>query len=420
LKVELARLLMLLLHQDEADAILYKLLDSAPQNIEARAMLVQSLLATNRVPQAIAFLRSVTAVPSPNPGEGLALANLYLRTNAPDQALETLDRLDAGGRATEQTLLTRASALVAIHHADDARDAYRRALALAPTNPTAVRELIRLDIAANDWNDARTVIRNALRLLPTDPSLLRLRVRIDFLSGGEAAAKATIARLQSDATSRGGAAALYADLDFDAGHYRQAADAYVILAKQTSNGHYIVGAFEAFNAAKQPDLAKSTLRDWLAQHPDDLEVLRVSINLELTNLRYDVAKPLLERALLIAPSDAVTLNNLAFIYDEQHDPRAQSMARRAFQVQPSPQSADTLGWIMVKQGAANQALPLLSYAARAMKSTGVVQLHFATALRDTGDRAQAIAVLSPLATLQPGFAELSVAQKMLHELQAVN
>ena len=45
------------------------------------------------------------------------------------------------------------------------------------------------------------------------------------------------------------------------------------------------------------------------------------------------------------------MNNLAWVYQQQgNDAKAQALARQAYVLSPSPQTADTLGWILTTSG----------------------------------------------------------------------
>lgn len=58
-----------------------------------------------------------------------------------------------------------------------------------------------------------------------------------------------------------------------------------------------------------------------------------------------------EIVLARAPKNAAALNNLAVLYQQEHDPRAAAIAEKAYQLNPDdPLVADTLGWVLVDSG----------------------------------------------------------------------
>jgi predicted Zn-dependent protease len=278
--------------------------------------------------------------------------------------------------------------------------------------------LVGLESEAKDWDAARATLKDALKIRPDDPEMLRLLVGIDLAASGEPAAFATIARLQADPVTREAARTLVADLNVYTKHYLQAAEAYLAMAKATPSTALVMSAANAYMAGNQPALARGVLNDWLAAHPNDIDTLRALATLEIGSRHLEAAVPLLEKALGQLPSDPVALNNLAWAYQELGDKRALAMGRRAFLLQPSPQSADTLGWILLKQGDARDAMPLLVQAANSLKADPSVQFHLAAALKETGKRDEAIASLAKLVDLIPAFDEQPDARRMLQELQA--
>src|SRR5206468_11377315 len=98
--------------------------------------------------------------------------------------------------------------------------------------------------------------------------------------------------------------------------------------------------------------------------------------------RYADAERNLQLTLAQRPNDAVALNNLAWIYQVRGDKRARQTAHRAYMIAPTPASGDTLGWILVSDGEAAKALPVLQGAAVARPDNASVKYHLAVALKD--------------------------------------
>ncbi|MBV8577336.1 MAG: hypothetical protein JOZ58_20130, partial [Acetobacteraceae bacterium] len=108
--------------------------------------------------------------------------------------------------------------------------------------------------------------------------------------------------------------------------------------------------------------------------------------------------------------------NLAWIYQQKRDPRAQSLARRAYLLLPNQQTADTLGWILTTDGSQQTGLMLLRQAASRSPADPNVVYHFAVALQKNGQGAEAMAVLGPIVSGNANFAEKAKAREMLNEL----
>jgi cellulose synthase operon protein C len=177
--------------------------------------------------------------------------------------------------------------------------------------------------------------------------------------------------------------------------------------------------FRAQLSAGKSEVAVATLNDWFAKNPNDTVVAEILGSYELTAHHFDAAKKDFDLVLEKAPQNVVALNNLAWIAQKAGDlDTARSLAERAYLLSPNlSETADTLGWIMVQQGKAANAVGLLTEASAEQKSDSTIQYHLAVALNDTGHRDQAIALLTPL--LKTGatqFDDKPAAEKLFAQL----
>ena len=119
---------------------------------------------------------------------------------------------------------------------------------------------------------------------------------------------------------------------------------------------------------------------------------------------------------LAASDNPVVLNNLAWLYMERSDDRALAMARRAAELAPaSPDIADTLGWILLQQGEAAEALVHLKQSVQLKPSNASVQYHLGVAYQNTGDLDAAHRTLTH-AVAMGDFPEIEAARAVLAEL----
>ena len=92
-----------------------------------------------------------------------------------------------------------------------------------------------------------------------------------------------------------------------------------------------------------------------------------------------------EKLLEERPNDVGILNNLAWTYHRLGDPRAVSIAERAYSLAPNVAATiDTLGWILVQQGNPERGLPLLREAHARASRESAVRYHLAVALNQLG------------------------------------
>ncbi|BCR05292.1 lipoprotein [Desulfuromonas versatilis] len=113
------------------------------------------------------------------------------------------------------------------------------------------------------------------------------------------------------------------------------------------------------------------------------------------------------------------LNNLAYLHAENYgDPKeALTLALKAYRNAPAdPSVLDTLGYVLVKNGRAEEAIKVLEKAAAMLPDVPAVQLHLGQAYKAAGKKNEAI---GPLETVvEKGQAdEVKVASALLEELK---
>ena len=139
-------------------------------------------------------------------------------------------------------------------------------------------------------------------------------------------------------------------------------------------------------------------------------------SLDIAAKRYPAAERALETVLAKRPNDAVALNNLAWVLQLRGDERARSMAQRAYTLAPSPESADTLGWVMTARGDAQGAVALLRQASQARPGNPTIQFHYAQALSATGQTEEAIKALTAVVNAPGEFDDKQAARTLLQQL----
>jgi putative PEP-CTERM system TPR-repeat lipoprotein len=416
-KLAYAQLLLLQDRTEEAKALLADALHQEPTNETVLGALLQIDLAQGHPDQAVSLMEAAQSVAPNNQSFLIALSDLYVSTGTPEKSLALLDKAQKPeGDAPPPVLEARARAQLALKQNAAALETYRKVLAQLPGNTDVLRQIVALQIDAKNWDGARRTLHDALAARPGDGDLLRSLVGVAFAEQGEDSALAEIKKLQADPVNRDGARLLVPDLAMFTKHYLQAAEQYDALLKITPSTALALKTAQAYQEAGEAALARKTLSDWLVQQPNDVDVARTLAGLEIENKQYDVARTRLENLLKLQPNDASSLNNLAWVYGQQNDPRALETARQAFAMAPTPQTADTLGWLLMTHGDAANSLPLLTQASQAMPGDPSVQFHYAAALKANGKADQAVGVLRPIATQTHPFDEQPAARKMLSEM----
>jgi len=351
-RLALAELALRAQDQTQAEAELRAVLQVDPQSVAARVLLVRMYLLANRVADAQAQL---AAVPSgvESPQLMLLAAELDLRGGdaaAARKNAQQLQALLADTRDGDPLLLGLGALQARTGQLTLARTNLNRALNANRDNVTAQRELARIDLQEQRVADARLRLDHLLELGATGNEIRLLEADVLRQEGEAALALAAYAKL-ADAGSREGMVR------------------YAMLAMSTG--------------AMQP--ARTRLRDWLQTSPDDSGVRLILADALLRSAQPEAA--IAEYEGLLETDSPVVLNNLAWLYMEREDPRALEMAQRAADLSPhNADIADTLGWILLQQDHAPEAVAALRRSVQLNPDNATVHYHLALAHRAAGNQ----------------------------------
>lgn len=416
-KLNLARLQLLQGRTADGERTLTDMLATDPANEQALSALVGVLLQDNRIGRAVTAVEAARAAAPANIGFTAVLADLYVRAGDPRKALTLLDQSIRGATPPPALVGARARAQVAAGLKNDAKETYRQILAANPGDLDARQRLMSLYLDDNELDPARATLRDGLRASPGNLGMLQALVAIEQRAGGINAALAAADQLKRDPANMPAAAVLRGDTYMAQRRFSDAAAAYAAELKAAPSSTLALRSATALNAAGGQDQAAQQLRTWMAQNPEDADVAQVLATLDIAARRPQEAERNLQIVLAKQPNNPVALNNFAWVLQLRSDPRARAMAQRAYLLAPSPETADTLGWIMTAQGDAAGGLTLLRQASSARPNDSTVQFHLAQALSGTGQKDEAVRVLTPIVNAPAEFDDKPAARQLLQQLQ---
>lgn len=356
-----------------------------PKALAPRGALVHYHLGKNAPAQALAVAREAqTANPAaPEAMELLGIAQLA--AGEKDNAVVTFTKLAEMAPHAAGVHVRLAAAQAAKGSLTDARRSYTRALELNPDLADAHVGLIQLDLKEQLGADA---LRRARQLQARQPrSPLGHVLEGDILASQKDPAGATAA-------------------------YQRAFD----LGKSTMVMMKLHGSLYAAGKGGE---AEAKAAQWLKDQPKDQAMRSYLADHYLKAGHNQPAIAQYQAILQAAPNDVVALNNLAWLYQQEKDPRARATAERAYQLSPdTPSIADTLGWIEVQQGDVKRGIGLLQKALAAAPDTAEIRWHLAYALHKSGDDARARQELERLINSGLAFGAESEARRLLADLKA--
>ncbi|MDB5368316.1 MAG: hypothetical protein JWM77_4243 [Rhodospirillales bacterium] len=357
---------------------------SAPQNVPVALGLAETLAVTGDVARGITVLREPQLVAANNPNLLRIRARFEMASKDNDAAVATL------------------------RQAVDARPAdagVRRDYALALS-------------VAGDNTGAEQAMDEARRLAPDNDQFLRDRAGASLKRGLDPAMQFAEQVQRSD-PRRPAAQALPGDVLAMNNQVDKAVERWrAAQAQQPSTALVMRIAQGLQRLDKQPE-ARAVLADWAKQQPNDLEAQLAFGQFLLAHKENVPATQVFEALAKQRANDPIVLNNLAWLYGVQKDPRAVDTARAANRLDPrSAQIADTLGWALLQNGKGQEALVHLRRAAMVLPDEPDVQLHYASALAATGAKDQAAATLQKLLASNRPFEARGEAEKLAASLGA--
>ncbi len=367
------------MRQDElARSELLRALQLDPDNYAARAELASLYLRIGEREFAVQEAQKALDQRGEDPRILLILAEAQAGIGRNEKALQTLGRVSLEGepqlrrhRLVLARLYRRLGAL------EQAQEQLEAVLREEPGDPAALRELVAVDLQAQEPERALERLNEAIPKNPDSGELYALRGRLwlgfkrdDKLAYADEAErdfKSAIEKSPERLEGYGGLASLY---------------------RHTGRLDEAISTFQQARDTRPED---SSVRLILAILLEQAGRARAAIR------EYEVV-------VRLDPKQPIAKNNLAWLLAESSadDPeqldRALELARDARELLPdNPNVADTLGWVMLKKDIPNAAIPLFREAIAASEpgepTRAQVRLHLAQAYVQSGDVSQAIEAL---------------------------
>jgi putative PEP-CTERM system TPR-repeat lipoprotein len=355
-----------------------------PEDIRTTVMLVQHYMRDGNTSAALDAARSLAIAHPQNPVALRTLSFVQLKAGEYQAAQATLKSLVKATPESAQAHYQLALVQIRLDDNPAARASLQRALELQPDYPKAQAALGRVEIAGKQLEAAGAIARDMRQARP------------DEAPGEELTGDILMAREDP------AAAIVHYDTAYDRAPSAQ-------LARKR---------FHAWRGAGDKLKAEAALQAWLSTTPEDTTsraMLAASLQQRgEPGLAIEEYRKLLE----YRPDDIVTLNNLAWLYQESGNPAALEYAERAHQLAPErPEVTDTLGWLLVQNGRTNRGLVLLQEARVKAPHIPEIHYHMAVALHRAGRSDEARKELDRLLRTGKDFPGIEEARALHKQLQ---
>ena len=397
-----------------AAARLQGILTDHPDHVAARMGLAQLALQANDLRRAATVLEPLRAHDPKAIPPRLALAHVYLLDRRVDDAASVIAELEKLTQGNAP--VTNAIGLLYLDAAryDEAATRFKRAIDIDGNNAQYWMNQARVQLALDRRALARESLEKAHAIQPDSVMVIAALAMLDVRDGRPAAGAQRISELRKANPNDPSLLALEGDF-YAANHdYEAASRSFDAALSMRPSAAISVRAYNARRSGNLRDAA-APLESWVAKKPDDFPVQAVLAQAYMTGGQARRAQAKYEFLVDNATPNAVILNNLAWLYYQANDARAEATAAKAYQLGPTNASiADTYGWILTERGKAADGVKILKTAEAAGGPD--VKYHYAAALARSGNPDEARRVLKALLETSESFNAQADARRLMQEL----
>lgn len=298
-----------------------------------------------------------------------------------------------------------------------AQSRFEEAMKSQQGSSTLYFNLARAQHMSGDMAQVRTNLERSVQLAPEALLPSAAFAEMSLRDGDVAAAAGAIANLKEFHPDQPATRQLESELFMAEGKTSEAAAGFRDVLDRTGSRRALLGLYDATKRLEGGGEAIAVLEDWLAEHPDDGGARLLLAQDRAASGQAVEAVNEYETILEENPKNGVALNNLAWIYTEQGDPRAVEFAERAMALMPESGSvADTLGWALYKNGENERAVEVLRGAVEKTPEEPTIRYHLAVVLAAGGNREEAIRLLHEVLNDPAGATVHPEAQSLIREL----
>ncbi len=321
----------------------------APKYVEAIVVLAQLRIRTGDPRPVIAPLESALKLRPDVIQIRTLLADAYQAVGRSEDAASLIREQVKKAPEDSQSYLLLGVILKRQKKNDEARKAFEKAIELNPQNVLAIDQLTDLDLEAKAFSAAHQRADALLQKDPKSAPAYYIHGRSYVMEKNFPAAETALKK------------------------------AIELNPNLVAPYNLLVAIY--FQTNKLPEALKE-LETVLAKNPQYTPALSTSGIIYGQMGDFAKARDNYEKVLALNPNVIPALNNLAYIYSEKLNnlDRAAELARKAHELLPGePSVADTLGWVLYRQGKYQEALELLEESASKSPEKGEIQFHLGMA-----------------------------------------
>ena len=394
------------------------ILEKDKKNIDALTALASLAEQQKRPQEATQLLeRAVAENPASLPAS-TQLITRYLQIDEKQKALTLARNLQSSNATDPGALELLAQAQFANDDKQGALSNYQRLTSLVPDSAAAQLKLASMHLTMNNVAAASEATKKALALQPDFVDAAVFQATLYTQTGDTAKALAVAKEMQKLPSQmlvgyelEGNILTFQKKPDLAAKAFEQA------YAGDKQNIRLLMKLHGSLQLSGKTKEAETLANQWIKDHPTDTILHLYLGETYLAQKQNKAAISHYQQALRLQPDNVGALNNLAWAYQQEHDPRALETAEKAYAgASDSAAVADTLGWMLAEKGNLTRALPLLQKAASAAPDAMDIRYHLVLALMQSGDKIKARKELEQMLATGKNFPQMEEAKSLLKKL----
>jgi putative PEP-CTERM system TPR-repeat lipoprotein len=387
-----------------------------PKHVGALVALANLAAKNNQEQDVVKWLKQAAEANPKSVAPRLRLIRYYNSRRSIRKALSVARSLNTSVPRNPQVLEALGRAEVASNNILNAVGTFRQLVDIAAKSPRAHQLLGDSLVASKDPRGARESFNKSLELNKEYvPSMMRL-AELESREGNLEKALELARAIDKKRPKFAAGKMLAGDAYVRAKQFQKAMVEYDAGLKKVDTGALAIRRFNAQRQAEDLDKALAGLQVWV-DRKNEAAVRHVLASNYISSKRYEDAIRESEKLLKDDQENPVLLNNLAWLYSEKKDPRAVEYGKRALERAPKSAAVmDTVGWILLNSGDANQGTELLRKANEAAPKQGDIAYHYAVALQRLGKKREAKRLLDRLIAQKGTFSDMEKVNKLLKEL----
>jgi len=355
----------------------------------------------------------------------LELAKLEVMRGDFDAALKATQVVLQFDRNNNTARLIQSAALMGQKKFDDSRALLDSMLKVAPHAPDVLFQLGVVNLSEKKYKEANDAFKRAYELNPANPRGLMGMVETAMAQDKQDVALTLLEAESAKAPNRldiklamGNTAVRSGKFDLAIGYFNSVLDSLDKGSKTRGDIYLRIG--ETYRRKGDLGSAIMALQKARETLPDNVVVLSALAMVLDAAARWNEAKQVYDATLKIDPTNAVALNNDAFILAEHGGDldQALTMAQRAKQLLPNTSEvSDTLGWIYLKKNLSDNAIDIFRDLVKQQPQASTYRYHLGMALYQKGDKPNAIQELQTALKFNPPPWERDKIREYLARLQ---